>query len=304
MRDIFICHASEDKEYIVRNMVEAFTEAKISCWYDEAEIQWGDSITQKVNEGLQMSQYVVVVFSTAFVGKNWPAKELNSVLNMEATTGSVKVLPLLVGTEQEKAEILSQFPLLNDKRYLQFDGDMRTIVRAMHSRLNSNNEHANSDTVSTRPIPVSGIPLPKIKKQFTQRDKDLFLHNAFTVVRQYFQRGLKELAANYEDVDTDFIEVHNLKFLATIYVRGEVASRCKIWLGGIASSDAIAYHSGQFNIDNDNSFNDILSVTHNNQTLGFSTSGMWSGGQDYSKEEILSAERVAEYLWRKSTDSI
>ncbi|MEI4902521.1 toll/interleukin-1 receptor domain-containing protein, partial [Klebsiella pneumoniae] len=61
-RDIFICHASEDRDDVVRPLVEAFTAAGISCWYDEAEIQWGDSITQKVNEGLGASKFVVVIF--------------------------------------------------------------------------------------------------------------------------------------------------------------------------------------------------------------------------------------------------
>jgi hypothetical protein len=53
-RDIFVCHASEDKGDVVRRLAEAFTAAGVSCWYDEAEIQWGDSITQKVNEGLKL----------------------------------------------------------------------------------------------------------------------------------------------------------------------------------------------------------------------------------------------------------
>jgi hypothetical protein len=53
-RDIFVCHASEDKQDVVRPLVEVFTAAGVSCWYDEAEIQWGDSITQKVNEGLKL----------------------------------------------------------------------------------------------------------------------------------------------------------------------------------------------------------------------------------------------------------
>src|SRR5208337_2974813 len=98
MRDIFICHAGEDKDEIVRPMVEAFSQSGISCWYDEAEIRWGDSIVQKVNEGLASSRYVVVVFSPAFVQKNWPQRELNAALNQEASAGEVKVLPLLVGS--------------------------------------------------------------------------------------------------------------------------------------------------------------------------------------------------------------
>ncbi len=74
-----------------------------------------------------------------------------------------------------------------------------------------------------------------------QRDKDLFLRNSFVVVKTYFQNALQELSHQYQEVETDFAEVHNFKFLSTIYVRGEVANKCKIWIGGLSSSDSIAY---------------------------------------------------------------
>lgn len=54
-RDIFLCHASEDKLKVVKPLVAALNEAGISYWYDEAEIKWGDSVIQKVNEGLMIS---------------------------------------------------------------------------------------------------------------------------------------------------------------------------------------------------------------------------------------------------------
>lgn len=284
-------------------MVEAFNQAGISSWYDEAEIRWGDSIIQKVNEGLAASRYVVVVLSPAFIQKNWPQRELNSALNQEASTGEVKVLPLLVGTEEEKRQILQQIPLLNDKRYLPWDGDLRNIVNALIPRL-----HPEDTAGSPQPkaIPTLGlrIPLPKIKKKFSQRDKDVFLRNSFIVIKDYFQDALKELSNHYHEVETDFSGIHNFKFIATIYVRGEVANRCKIWIGGPSASDSIAYHTGQFSIDSDNSYNDILSVADDEQSLGFKPSGMWYSGQQSGRDEILTAEFAAEYLWRRFTENL
>jgi len=90
LRDVFICHAGEDKEDVVRPMVEAFSEAGVTCWFDEAEVRWGDSITQRVDEGLATSRYVIVVLSPAFMDKNWPQRELNSALNTEASSGQVR----------------------------------------------------------------------------------------------------------------------------------------------------------------------------------------------------------------------
>ena len=304
-RDIFICHAGEDKDGVVRPMVEALTQAGISCWYDEAEIRWGDSIAGNVNEGLAISRYVVVVFSSAFTRKNWPQRELNAVLNMEASSGEVKVLPLLVGSEQEKREILDLFPLLNDKRYLPWDGNLRSIVDSMLSRLGRDRAAgSHSSAPSIRPESDPRIPLPQINRRFAQRDKDLFLRTAFGAVKQYFRDALTALDRREPDVDTDFVEVHAFKFGSTIYVHGEVASRCKIWLGGLTTSDAIAYHAGQFDIDSDNSFNDLLSVSDNGQRLGFGPSGMWFGGPKYSRDELLSADQVAEYLWTRFTERL
>ena len=79
MRDVFLCHASEDKEIIVRPIARECRKHQITCWVDEAEILWGDSIIEKVNEGLKMSQYVIVVLSESFIAKNFPKKELYSV---------------------------------------------------------------------------------------------------------------------------------------------------------------------------------------------------------------------------------
>ena len=305
MRDIFICHASEDKDDIVRPLVEAFTERGISCWYDEAEIQWGDSITQKVNEGLAKSRYVLVIFSSVFIEKNWPQRELNAIINLEASTGEVKVLPLLVGTEQEKRQILNQFPLLNDKRYLPWGGEVKGIVEAMLSRLGRGNKDNPPKTVNTSSTSGIRIPIPKIKKEFSQRDKDLFLRSGFNIIKQYFQNGLEELNHHYQEVETDFSEVHNFKFIATVYLRGKVANRCKIWIGGMSSSDAtIAYCEGQFSMDSDNSYNDVLSVADDEHVLGLRPSGMWFGASSYSEKSLLTAEQAGEYFWRRFSETL
>jgi hypothetical protein len=303
-RDIFICHAREDKEEVVRPMVEAFRQAGITCWYDEAEIKWGDSITQKVNAGLEISDYVIVVLSEAFIEKNWPQRELQAVMNVEASTGAVKVLPLLVGSREIQGRILTKYPLLNDKRYLPWDGDLRKIVEALLSRLQGPGQGKGRRTPeqSRRSIGLK-VPLPKIKKRFTQRDKDLFLREAFAEVKTYFKNALVELEKQYEEVKTDFMEVHNFKFVCTIYVRGEIASRCKIWLGGPISSNSIAYQTGQFNLDSDNSFNDVLSISDNEETLGFSDA-QWFGGHRDSEKRPLNPEQAAESLWRRFTDNL
>ena len=127
-RDVFICHASEDKKIVVEPLVSALESAGVSVWYDKANIGWGDSLTGKINEGLASSKYVMVIISTSFVAKNWPQKELNSALNREINDGKTSVLPLIVGSDAEITALQSKLPLQADKLHLRWSSDPTPIV--------------------------------------------------------------------------------------------------------------------------------------------------------------------------------
>jgi len=94
------------------------------------------------------------------------------------------------------------------------------------------------------------------------------------------------------------------KFFATIYLNGEVASRCKIWIGGLGSQDSIGYYAGPTIPDRDNSFNDILTVLDGSEVLAMTPSGMWIGCTSSAEESELSPEETAEYLWHRFVEPL
>ncbi|MCV5688614.1 toll/interleukin-1 receptor domain-containing protein, partial [Escherichia coli] len=89
----------------------------VKTFIDKVEIQWGDSIVGKINSALQKSKFVVAIISESSIGKAWPLKELHAVLGMEIGSGDTKLLPLIVGNEEE---LLMQLPLIKDKAYLPY----------------------------------------------------------------------------------------------------------------------------------------------------------------------------------------
>lgn len=297
MKDIFLCHASEDKADVVRPIYQAMINADISCWLDEAEIHWGDSITQKVNDGLGKSRYVIVVLSLTFLSKNWPQRELNTVLNQEASTGEVRVLPLLVGNLAQRETIMNQLSLMSDKRYLQWDGSTSPIIEALQKRLGKAlTMQATGHLKPAADLAQSSFPVPKIKKRFTQRDKDLFLKKVFQVLKSYFQKALKQLETSYPEIETDFTEIHNFKFVSKIYVNGSIKTQWKIWIGGISGQNEIAYSIGNTDYSNDNSCNGMLSIQDDGYEVyvrfsfgGFNTQGL--------ENKNLTPEEAAKFLW-------
>lgn len=303
-KDVFICHASEDKQEVAKPLFQAFQDSNITSWYDEAEIAWGDSITEKINQGMRVSTYVLVVLSRAFLSKHWPQREMHAALSQEASSGEVRVLPLLVGDKRDRDAIIEQYPLLGDKNHMLWNGQVEPIVQAFQARLQRQPESSRRTDVSTgQNKPSQKIPMPRLRREFTQRDRDIFLHDSFAAIENYFQTALTNLRQQTDEIETDLRTIHAFKFICTIYFRGEIKNRCKIWLGGLHGSDSIAYHEGESLIDSDSSMNDWLTVKEDGQRLGFEASGMWHH-EEYPEKKLMTVEDASEYLWRRLTDRL
>lgn len=110
--DAFICHASEDKDDLVRPLAERLEKMGFDIWYDEFEMRVGDSIRKSIDKGLAFSNYGIVVLSKAFFAKNWPQYELNGLVAREID-GELAVLP--IWHYITKQDVLEYSPLLADK---------------------------------------------------------------------------------------------------------------------------------------------------------------------------------------------
>lgn len=304
-RDVFLCHASENKLEVLRPLVSALQQTDVTFWYDEAEIHWGDSVTAKVNEGLRLSRYVLVVFSEAFMEKSWPQRELDAALNIEASTGEVRVLPLLVGSSEQQKAILAAYPILNDKAFQRWQSDPFPIVEALRTRLGRVAATHSSENVTRRAANRS-IPMPEVRRQFTQRDKDQYLRKSFESIKVYLESATKELNSHHPDVEAELEGIHRYKFVCSIYRRGEIVNRCKIWIGGPFGRDSISYVDGRhIDIDKDNSCSDWLTVEEGGADLGLQRSQMgFTFGRARDFDSILSAEGAAEYLWLRAMDPL
>ena len=124
---LFVSHASEDKPFIDK-LVPILDKYAKKVWYDKREILVGDSISQKINAGLSEATALMVVLSKASTDKQWVIRELGAALNMQISTASVKILPVLL----EQCEIP---PLLRDIKYADFTHSFETGMNQLISGL-------------------------------------------------------------------------------------------------------------------------------------------------------------------------
>lgn len=92
--DLFLSHASEDKDPIVRPLYAALTAKGVSVWFDEATLELGDSLRRKIDEGLSRCRYGVVILSPRFLNKQWPQRELDGLVARETASGEKAILPV------------------------------------------------------------------------------------------------------------------------------------------------------------------------------------------------------------------
>ncbi len=109
--DVFISHASEDKDDFVRPLAEKLTEAGVSVWYDEFQLKIGDKLRRSIDKGLANSRFGIVVFSPDFFQKNWTQYELDGLVQKEMT-GKKAILPLW--HKVSKDEVMKYSPSLAD----------------------------------------------------------------------------------------------------------------------------------------------------------------------------------------------
>jgi hypothetical protein len=110
--DVFISHASEDKEAIVRPLANALKNEGLNVWYDEFELKMGDSLRRKIDHGLTNSRVGLVVLSHSFISKDWPNYELDGIVT-RTLTGEQILLPIWHNIS--KQEVIEYSPSLADK---------------------------------------------------------------------------------------------------------------------------------------------------------------------------------------------
>lgn len=111
--DVFIAHASEDKDELARPLAAMLRQRGLIVWYDEFTLSVGDSLRRSIDKGLSSSRFGVVILSPNFFQKEWPQAELDGLAAKERSLGTKVVLP--IWHRVSKDDVLSRSPTLADR---------------------------------------------------------------------------------------------------------------------------------------------------------------------------------------------
>lgn len=283
----------------------------VETWHDR-RIGAGEEIDSAISRNLTTADIILLLVSPDFINSDYCYDREMTVAMERHEAGSAVVIPVILRACDWHG---APFGKLNasppdgrpitqatdrDQAFLQVAKAVRAAVERVGKRSAG---AAPSATSADRAFKTSAVEqllseAPRssnlrMTKTFTDRDRDRYKRESFEFLAKYFENSLKELQSRNAGVESDFRRIDADRFTASAYRNGKALSRCTVFVGGGRGFvDGIAYSDGETSASN--SFNEMLRVQNDDQSLFLKSSGMRFGG---TSDTNLSSEGGAELLW-------
>ena len=316
MVELFFSYCHKDEE--LRNELEIHLtmlkrQGFITTWHDR-RILAGSDIDNSISQNLESSKVILLLVSPYFLASDYCyEREMTRALEKHEA-GEARVIPVILhpcdwhsapfgkllatptdgkavslyANQHEAFSIITQDIRKAVESFGLFQPNVATPVQATGTAV--------SEGVNNAPR-SSNL---RVKRTFSDHEKDHFLESSFEYIARYFEGSLSELEKRNPQIQARFRKISNNRFSASIYINGERASSCSIWFGGQSHfSNGIFYSASETTAEN--SYNDCMNVQDDGYTLHLNAMGM--SFRPMQKDQ-LSQEGAAEYYWTMLIESL
>lgn len=124
LRDIFLCHAWDDRKYSAKELYEFLVSKSISVWFSEKDVPLGTSLLREIDKGLAKSKIGIVLVTPKFLERiensGIADKELSALLATD------QLVPIVHETTYEELRDVS--PLLASRSGLDTSEETMEII--------------------------------------------------------------------------------------------------------------------------------------------------------------------------------
>ncbi len=278
----------------------------IDVWHDRRLLP-GDHLDWTISKELDRADVVLLLISPDFLASDYCYKIEKGRALERHQTGAARLISVILRpcdwthtdlgnylVTPTDGKAVTQWPD-RDEAFLVVAKSIRRAIEEVGKASTPKEVH---EFIGGSPADQPHETLPRssnlrLRKDFTQADKDRFLLNAFEYLERFFAGSLNELQDRNEDIETRLRRIDGNAFTATVYQNGDKAAACGIRLGGMFGN-GIAYSEGDQAPSN--SCNESMSVEHDDQKLFLRPMGMSQIGRP-TENSVLSHEGAAEYYW-------
>ena len=100
--NIFLSFSGEGRELYAVKLLDIYSRLGLNCWYDRHELYLGDKLHKTIIEnGINNSDYCILLINKNFLNKNWPCEEANSFYERYVDSPSQRIFPILIDITKE-----------------------------------------------------------------------------------------------------------------------------------------------------------------------------------------------------------
>ena len=301
-------HADEDlRDQLETHLSGLRRQGIISSWHDRRIIA-GTEIGHAIDSHIDTADIVLLLVSPNFIASDYCyEREMGRALERHRK-GEARVIPVILRPcDWHDLPFGKLLATPTDGRpvtmWPNIDQAFLDVVNAIKRALNELGQKA-KPTRQTVPQPSADVPASplydearssnlRVKKRFTDLDRDRFRHQGFEYIAKFFENSLQELTRRNPGLDQTFRRIDANTFTAVAYVDGEKVCKGSVSVSGRnMGGDAIEYsmsdeHPGH-------GMNEALYVKSDDQTMYFEPLGMQAYGRE---KEKLTFQGAAEVFW-------
>ncbi|WP_084251834.1 toll/interleukin-1 receptor domain-containing protein [Bradyrhizobium sp. AT1] len=129
MSNVFISHSSNDKPFVKR-LASALASEGFPVWLDSWKLELGDSLTDRIYDGIDSSSMVLLVVSRHAIDSGWVNRELNAALSREEQVGRKFLVPIKIDDCQAPLKVADR---LYADFSTSFSSPLGRVVRILES---------------------------------------------------------------------------------------------------------------------------------------------------------------------------
>ncbi len=305
MINLFFSYAHQDES--LRDELEVHLamlkrQGLIRAWHDR-RITAGKELDREISQHLEEADVILLLLSPYFLASDYCYEVEAKRALVRHERGEAVIIPVIlqpcdwlnspfrrIRATPSDGKPVAKFPNIHDA-FLQVTQDIRQAAITLGKGEQQEKREDLAAAVRDPGLRSSNL---RLKKTFTDRDRDAFIDDAYVYVERFFENSLAELSSRNASIEHRFKKTAGSGFTASVYVAGDKRTSCHIWLPGRrALGGDIAYSASDEAASS--SLNDSMQVDDDGYQLGLKPLGMSIMGA--RRDEILTAQGAAEYLW-------
>ena len=293
------CH----KDEVLRDELEVHLatlkrQGLLNLWHDR-KIMAGDNINGQIDQNIEKADVILALISADFINSDY-CHDVEMRRAMERhRMQQCRLIPVILRPCEWKPLFGEFLAAPTDgkpvTRWTDKDEALLDVVSKIRAALPQKTAESVPEVPAINLNPRQVQPRSsnlRIRREFTEADRDQFLDDAFEYMAVFFEETLKEFESRHEEIKTRFKRLDAVSFGVTIYKQGKPVAQCGIRNGGMMGA-GITYVNDA--TAPKNSMNEVLRVQVGDQALAL-TSGFSMRGT--SAEPVsLTFESAAEYFW-------